>query len=152
MTEEFDDDDTTPSCAERFAPYILNPKSWYLVAWEILLGAIYLSCFIIDPLVFAFNFEPLVDVSLNRGQRILTALLILDMIRIPITGTTKEEKFESARETLTENDDDALKSRIERRYNSDFAHNSGLIGSLDDPVLVRDIWKLLNKYLRGLFI
>lgn len=151
MGEDPDDDEKTPSCAERFAPYILNPKSWYIVTWEILLGVVYLICYIIDPVVFAFNFEPLYDSGLNRFQRILTTLLMIDLIRLPCTGILKAEKFEVPKKTEDKHEDE-LKSRIARRLKSDNSQNMGLIGSIDDPILVRNIWKLLWKNLKGPFI
>ena len=48
------------SCKEVIAPYIIDPFNKYKVAWDMLIGMIYLVTLILDPLILAFNFKPLI--------------------------------------------------------------------------------------------
>ena len=47
------------SLRERIAPYIIDPKNRYKVAWDLMIGIIYLLSYILDPIAAAFMFEPL---------------------------------------------------------------------------------------------
>lgn len=46
------------ACREKFAQYIINPKNMYKVLWDVLMGFIYLVCYMIDPYALAFRFKP----------------------------------------------------------------------------------------------
>ena len=63
-----EDEGTSKTCKEKIAPYIIiSPKSSYKIAWDILIGCVYLTCYIIDPLVYSFHFDILVHYpDLNR--------------------------------------------------------------------------------------
>ena len=60
--EEYDDNDfekeiaKTHSCKESLAPYIINPKNKYKVAWDMCMGFVYLFAYFMDPFIFAFHF------------------------------------------------------------------------------------------------
>ena len=45
-------------------PYIIDPRNKYKVGWDVFIGLIYQACYIIDPYVFAANFEPLRNTTL----------------------------------------------------------------------------------------
>ena len=48
-------------CARVLAHYIINPTNRYKMMWEILIAMCYVVSFIVDPYIFGFWFEPLVD-------------------------------------------------------------------------------------------
>ena len=54
-------EDKKESCGvmKKIAPYIIDPKNKYKVAWDLAIGIIYLLSYITDPIAFAFKFEPL---------------------------------------------------------------------------------------------
>ena len=88
-----DDDGTNKTCKEKIAPYItISPKSSYKIAWDILIGFVYLTCYIIDPLVYSFHFDILVHYpDLNRFQRSLTWLIVIDMCVECLTAVRKKD-------------------------------------------------------------
>ena len=47
------------TCRSVVAPYIIDPLNKYKVMWDLAIGLIYLLSFLLDPVVFAFKFEPL---------------------------------------------------------------------------------------------
>ena len=80
------------SCAERIAPYIINPTNYYKVSWDLLVGFVYACCYVLDPYVFAFDWDPYVDnISVNRWQRFISYFLLADIIITPFTAVNKEE-------------------------------------------------------------
>ena len=54
------------TCVTRIAPYIIDPLNKYKIGWDLCLGLIYLISYILDPIVFAFKFEPLENVPIHR--------------------------------------------------------------------------------------
>ena len=74
---------------------MLTPKNFYKMMWDLQIGFVYLACYLLDPLVFAFAFEPLLVPSINIWQRILTALLLIDAALVPFSATYKKEATES---------------------------------------------------------
>ena len=38
---------------------MIDPQNKYKVIWDLCIGLIYLLSFLLDPVVFAFKFEPL---------------------------------------------------------------------------------------------
>ena len=53
--EAHDPKEKAKSCRERVAPYIINPNNPYKIAWDVLIGVVYLIAYIIDPYVFSFH-------------------------------------------------------------------------------------------------
>ena len=47
------------TCSSYLAYKIIDPTNKYKVMWDLGIGIVYLVSFIIDPVVFAFKFEPL---------------------------------------------------------------------------------------------
>ena len=43
------------------AQYTLDPTNFYKVTWDLCISFVYLMCYFIDPLMIAFNYEPLND-------------------------------------------------------------------------------------------
>ena len=46
-----------PTWKEKLAPYIVDPMNTYKVAWDMFMGFIYLSAYLLDPYSFAFEFR-----------------------------------------------------------------------------------------------
>ena len=88
--EEFQEEKNL-SCKEKVAFLIIDPNSKKKVLWDIFMGFVYLICFLIDPVIYSFNFEPLFRDSTNRLQRVMTFLIVIDMIIMPFEATVKED-------------------------------------------------------------
>ena len=115
------------------APYIISPKNPYKIFWDISIGIVYFISYFQDPYIFAFQFRPLIDENLNRIQRIITAILIIDMIVVPFSATFKKESLI---------DEDAPKK-------NKLLNNKDSSKGLDDPIYERDIKVLSLKFLKG---
>lgn len=63
--------------------------------WDLQIGFVYLACYLLDPLVLSFRYEPLLTPSINILQRILTVLLLIDIALVPFSATYKKEATES---------------------------------------------------------
>lgn len=132
------------------ATYVLSPTNLYKATWDMCIGFIYLFCYMLDPFVVAFHFEPFQNQTTNKWQRILTAFLLIDMILVPFTATLKEEVIihdDENRESKREK----TKKRVKKRLQFNQASKDGSNG-LDDPVYERDVCVLFVKYLRGDFL
>ena len=82
------------ACRERLALYIIDPNNVYKVLWDVLVGFIYLSCFLIDPFIFAFKYAALKNQNgMLTTTRILTMMIIIDMILTPFTAIVREESM-----------------------------------------------------------
>lgn len=53
--------------------------------WDIQMGLWYLLAYIIDPLVIAFFFKPLEYKAINNFQKMISIIIIFDMILVPFT-------------------------------------------------------------------
>ena len=83
------------------------------ILWEIGIGITYMACYIIDPVIFAFNYQPLLYAGMNLFQEVMTYLIVVDMFTNFVTGFTKEDEStpteqlkredSSASEALTSN-------------------------------------------------
>ena len=93
--------------------------------------------YLIDPYIFAFDFRPLINEDLNRFQRIITAILIIDMIVVPLSATFKKENAV---------DEDVSSKKT--NYNNNKESSKGL----DDPIYERDIKVLSLRFLKGGFL
>ena len=72
------------------APYIIDPFNKYKVAWDMLIGIIYLVTLILDPIILAFNFVPLLHLNINVYTALITWLIIIDMILVLVTGLPRD--------------------------------------------------------------
>ena len=63
----------------------------YKILWDSLMGLLYWLTFFLDPYIFAFQFDPLEQPSINRFQRFLTFVIFLDMIIAIFTGIPRED-------------------------------------------------------------
>ena len=54
------------------------------------LGLIYLLTLVLDPLIFALNFTPLLSSDMNILSRIITWLIVIDMVLLLLTGIPKD--------------------------------------------------------------
>ena len=75
------------------APHIIDPRGRYKMLFDNLMGFIFLDCYLMDPYVLAFNFEPLSDPFISWFQRAVTYLIIIDIILTLFTGLPKEEYY-----------------------------------------------------------
>lgn len=80
-----DNFDVKLSCLERIAFKIIEPQSRYKIAWDMLLSIVYLICFAVDSLVFAFRFT-LLDSRFLRG--LIYVNLIFVILNILVTLMT----------------------------------------------------------------
>lgn len=74
------------SCAGRIAPHIINPKSFYKLLWDTVMGGMYLLCYLIDPFIIVFMLEPLQTTAVSNLQHFLTFVLVFDMMLKPLTA------------------------------------------------------------------
>ena len=68
----------------------MTPTSFYKITLDLLIGLVYLLCYVIDPLCVAFYYEPLYNTNLNRLQRVLTIILVINMILVPFSARLKK--------------------------------------------------------------
>ena len=40
------------------AQYVIDPKGRYKILWDTFIGFLYVTCYILDPLVYAFDLQP----------------------------------------------------------------------------------------------
>ena len=73
-------------CRMRLAPYIINPDNHYKMTWDILIACSYFTCFWLDPFIFGFWYEPLLNVETTRLTYLLTLILLADSFLTPFTG------------------------------------------------------------------
>ena len=59
--------------------------------WDLAIGIVYLFSYILDPVVFAFKFEPLENESLRNLSLLVTYIIIVDILIVPFTGVYKDE-------------------------------------------------------------
>ena len=76
-------DEKSASCKQRMQHFLISPQSVYKILWDICIAVVYFFCFIFDPLVLCFKFEPLRDEQLNMLLRSLTVIIILDILTKP---------------------------------------------------------------------
>ena len=81
---------------EKVAPYIINPRSKYKIAWDMLLGFFYLIVFWLDPLVFVFAFKPLASENIRSFTILSTVLFIFDIFVTLFTGVRKQSEIKLA--------------------------------------------------------
>ena len=55
------------------------------------MGFLYVSCYILDPFIYAFDLEPLLNLTLLDVIRAQSLLILFDMLLKPMTGVRKEE-------------------------------------------------------------
>ena len=55
------------------------------------MGFVFVSCYILDPLIYAFDLKPLLNLTLLDVIRAQSFLILFDMLLQPMTGTRKEE-------------------------------------------------------------
>ena len=80
-------------CNEKLAPYIISPFNSYKIAWDNFISLATMVAFIVDPYIFAFNFEPLENEALFYAQSNLTWILTADLVLNFFTGIPKEDVF-----------------------------------------------------------
>ena len=74
----------------RLAPYIINPDNHYKMTWDILIACSYFTCFWLDPFIFGFWYEPLLNVETMRLTYLLTLILLADSFLTPFIGERKK--------------------------------------------------------------
>ena len=105
--------------------------------WDVLMGFIYLSCYLIDPFAAAFRWSPFEENPwLNVTQRFLTCMIVIDMILTPFTAIVREESM----------NDEKAKGKY-KKYAVTTSNDQKVYG-LDDPILQRDIKVLWWKYFK----
>ena len=78
-------------CRDIIADKIIDPVNKYKVMWDLSIGIVYLFSYILDPIVFAFKFEPLENESLRNLSQLVTYIIIVDILIVPFTGVYKDE-------------------------------------------------------------
>jgi len=61
------------------------------IEWDLFMGFFYLVAFILDPLVYVFDFSPLHGSNTRATERIITGLIIIDICLTLITGYPKDD-------------------------------------------------------------
>ena len=72
------------SWKEKIAPYIIDPMNSYKLAWDIVIGLIYLLAYAIDPYVLAFH--AMEDDSLRQFGNIVSGVIFADILSTPFVG------------------------------------------------------------------
>ena len=108
------------SCREKIAPYILDPRNRYKVAWDVFMGDVYLLTYVMDPLIVAFLLKPLTEPSINTMTITLTIIILFNMLLTPIMGVMKDndliqlenERMEDGMLKVNVNDKLAMRRRV----------------------------------------
>lgn len=58
-TMRHQEEEKAKSFKARIAPYVINPESKFKVAWDVMLSLVYMTCYLMDPYIYAHQFEPL---------------------------------------------------------------------------------------------
>lgn len=139
------------TCTMYLAHKIIDPANKYKVMWDLSIGIVYLVSFVIDPVVFAFKFEPLQTDSLRIFSDLVTIVFIIDILLVPFTGVYKdetemqEEKDKKKKEKDLNEKPLMRRGRMRKTQNLEKDQGRGI----DDPVLERDICNLLKRYFKG---
>ena len=78
------------------------------------IGIVYLISFMLDPVVFAFKFEPLQMDSLRIFSDLVTIVFIIDILLMPFTGVHKDET-----EMLEEEKEKDKKKNKDKKHNQE---------------------------------
>ena len=70
---------------------MIDPKGRWKIIWDTSMGFLYVSCYVLDPFIYAFDLEPLLNLMLLDVIRAQSFLILFDMLLKPMTGTRKEE-------------------------------------------------------------
>ena len=70
---------------------MIDPKGRWKIIWDTIMGFVFVSCYILDPLIYAFDLKPLLNLALLDVIRAQSFLILFDMLLQPMTGTRKEE-------------------------------------------------------------
>ena len=70
---------------------MIDPKGRWKIIWDTFMGFLYVSCYILAPFIYAFDLEPLLNLTLLDVIRAQSFLILFDMLLKPMTGTRKEE-------------------------------------------------------------
>ena len=70
---------------------MIDPKGRWKIIWDTIMGFVFVSCYILDPLIYAFDLKPLLNLPLLDVIRAQSFLILFDMLLQPMTGTRKEE-------------------------------------------------------------
>lgn len=77
------------TCKERLAKYIINPLNTYKTMWDSAVGLLFLSAFVLDPLIYAFHMVHLENEHMNTYMTAISIIFIIDIILVPFTGIDK---------------------------------------------------------------
>ena len=77
------------SWKESLARRIIDPLNSYKIMWDIVVGLLFLSAFVMDPLIFAFHVQHLEDARINTYMTAISIVFIIDIIMVPFTGVDK---------------------------------------------------------------
>ena len=113
----------------------MKPVNRYKIIWDIILGALYLLSYILDPYIFAFHFRPLKNDSVKTLEQMITFFLTFDIMLKFITAVKKEDHTIPV-------DDFNQKLDTKKRARMSFLHNdivSTRNEGLDDPKWERNI-------------
>ena len=124
--------------------YVINPQNYYKVTWDLGIGFVYLLSYILDPINFAFKFEPMKNIIVRDMAAFVTVIIIIDILLVPFSGTPKDDSEMPGDKEKRKELKKAERAGVGNRSN----HSKNETG-LNDPALERDIWKLTKNYLKG---
>ena len=78
------------NCREKLAPYIVDPMNSYKVAWDIIIGLVYLEAYTIDPYILAFHH---VGKSLRHQSNLIAIAILIDIFATPFVGVIRKENI-----------------------------------------------------------
>ena len=113
----------------------MKPVNRYKILWDIILGALYLLSYILDPYIFAFHFRPLKKESVKTVEQIITFFLTFDILLKFFTAVKKEDEPIPV-DGFTGHKDSDNRVRMSITYNDVKSKRSN---GLDDPKWERDI-------------
>jgi len=64
---------------ERFAKFVINPYSKYLIAWQLTMTMVYLVAIILDSFIMSFHLQPLREPDINFWQTLFSFLMVIDI-------------------------------------------------------------------------
>ena len=69
----------TQTFDERFAKFVINPYSKYLIGWQLTMTLVYLVAIILDSFIMSFHLQPLKEPDINFWQTLFSFLMVIDI-------------------------------------------------------------------------
>ena len=76
---------------ESLAFYIIDPVHRYKLMWDSAIGLLFLSAFVLDPVIYAFHNVHLENETINQYMTAISIIFVIDICLVPFTGIDKNK-------------------------------------------------------------